>query len=335
MKRQTLLVLLVLFFLAFTFSSEGPLAAPYFEGKKITMIIGSEVGGGYDRMARLLARHLPKYISGKPTLIVENMAGASGMIAANHLYNIARPDGLTIGGFNQGLVFPQLLKGEGVRFDLAKYSWIGSAAAEASILTFRSDLPYKTFDDLRKVKEPIALASTGVAHQNYQFPNLLKEFVGINFKMVFYPSTGAGMLAVERKEVDGMAVFFSSGKPFIERGLVKPLVRGRISEPGIENLPADEDLATTNLGKTIMAIRSSPEQIARAYVAPPGTPADIMNILRDAFAKVARDPELQEDAKKLRMKVDYLPAEECLKALHYILNQPEDVVKELSKYIKF
>ncbi len=334
MKRRRLLVVVALFVLGLFISSKG-LAAPYFEGKKIVMIIGSEPGGGYDRMARILARHLPKYIPGKPSIIVENMPGASGMIAANHLYNIAKPDGLTIGGFNQGLVFPQLLKGEGVRFDLMKYSWIGSTASEASILTFRSDLPYKTFDDLRMLKEPIALATSGVGQQNYQFPILIKEFVGINFKMVFYPSTSAGMLAVERKEVDGMAVFFSSGKPFIERGLVKPLVRGRISEPEIESLPVDEDLATSKLGKTIMAIRSLPEQIARAYVAPPGAPGDVMEILRDAFAKVTRDPELTEEAKKMMMKFNYLSAEDCLKAISYILNQPEDVVKELGKYIKF
>jgi len=143
------------------------------------------------------------------------------------------------------------------------------------------------------------------------------------------------MLAVERKELDGRGASFSSVKPFIDRGLVLPLIRGRISQPGIEKLPVDEDLAKEARGKTIMAMRSAVDGIGRPYVAPPGTPAEVMNILKDAFAKVAKDPEAAEDAKKMKMDVHYVPAEECVKVVRDLLAQPEEIVKEFSKFIKF
>lgn len=311
------------------------LAAPYFEGKRITIVVGYAAGGGYDRMARVLAKHLPKYIPGKPTIIVENMPGASSIIASNYIYNVAKPDGLTIGSIERGLPIAQLLKAEGIKFDLTKYSWIGSVASEATVLTLRTDLPYKTFDGLLKAKSTIMLGCTGPGDNAAQFSLLLKEFVGVNLKLINYPSNADIWLAIERKEVDGVGGSYTSMKPVIERGLIRPLVRSRLSEPGIEDLPVDEDLTADKMGKTIMAIRTAPCRVGRPYVAPPKTPADIVNTLRDAFGKAAQDQELKEDSKKLLITIDYLPADECLKVLNYVLNQPEDIVKEMSKYLKF
>ena len=152
MKKQILCSLICLFVL-FSFISPGsPLAAPYYEGKKITMVVGFGVGGGYDRVSRVIAKHLPKYIPGKPVILIENVPGASSMIAANRIYNLEKPDGSAIGTINRGLPFAQLTKVEGARFDLLKYSWIGSMAVESTILGIRSDLPYKTFDQLLKSK---------------------------------------------------------------------------------------------------------------------------------------------------------------------------------------
>lgn len=334
MKRKTWFVG-SFFLLVILFSPVSPLAAPYYEGKTINIIVGFPPGGGYDRMARLLAKYLPQYIPGNPTIIVQNMPGASSIIAANYIYNIAKPDGLTIGSSEAGLTFAQLLKSEGIRFDLRKYSWIGSTSIETALFVIRTDLPYKTVDDLRMAKEPIHLASTGPANQNHQFPILLKEFLGLNFKMIVYPSSAANLLAIERKEVDGRGGLYSALKPLIDRGLVRPLIRGRVTEPETESLPVDEDLTTNTTGKTLMAIRSTPERFGKPYAAPPGTPADVMNILRDAFAKVIKDPELKEDSKKNMLTVKYAPADEYMKMLNYVLNQPEDTAKEFSKYIKF
>ncbi len=310
------------------------LAAPYYEGKIITVIVGNAPGGGYDRLARTIAKHLPKHIPGKPTVIVQNMPGASSMIAANYLYHIAKPDGMTIGALNRGLPFAQVLKAEGVRFDLPKYTWIGSAAVEATILALRTDLPYKTLDDMRKAKSPIILGATGPTDTGGQFPLLLNAYLGLNVKLVNYTSGADIQLAVERKEVDGRAAAYSTLKPFIERGLMRPVIRGRVSEAGIDHLPANEDLTTDKRAKTILAMFSGVELIGRPYVASPGTPLKVAKILREAFGAVVKDPELKEDIKKAGMGVQYVPAEECLKVLNYLLSQPDDIVKEFGKYIK-
>lgn len=335
MKRKTL-YLLIIFFTTLVFISPIELmATQYYENKVIKIIIGHEAGGTYDLMARLLARHLPKYILGKPTIIVENMPGAGSIIAANQLYNIAKPDGLTIGAFDRGLPFAQLLRANGVKFDITKYSWIGSAAVTATVLALRTDMPYKTFDDLRKASEPIYLAAVSPATTDYQFPILLKEYLGLNLKMVIVPSGAAGKLAIERKEVHGKAGSYMALIDLIERGVLRSLIRGRISEPGIEKLPVNEDLTTDNKGKALMAMLSAPDQIGRPYVAPPRTSPEVMNILRNAFANVLKDPELQKESKKLNMPVKHVPPDECLEVLNYIFNQPEDIVKEFGKYVKF
>src|SRR3954452_19316093 len=135
--------------------------APSFAGKTVTIVVGYKPGGGYDATARLLARHLPDYLPGKPTVIVQNMPGGNSIISANHMYNVAKPDGLTIGTFNRNLPIAQLTKVQGVKYDMLKFAWIGSAANEATILAIRNDLPYKNFDDLRKAKENVIIGSTG------------------------------------------------------------------------------------------------------------------------------------------------------------------------------
>src|SRR4051812_45815758 len=215
-----------------------------FAGKTVTIVVGYKAGGGYDATARLLARYLPKHLPGKPTVIVQNMPGGNSIIAANHMYNVARPDGLTIGTFNRNLPIAQLTGVEGVKFDMRKFAWVGSAANETTILAIRTDLPYKTFEELRKAKEPVVIGSTGPGANTHDFPLLLKDLLGVNLKIVSgYSSSADIMLAVERKEVDGRAGSFTSLRPFIERNLVKPIVRARSTEPGLENLPVDESFA--------------------------------------------------------------------------------------------
>jgi tripartite-type tricarboxylate transporter receptor subunit TctC len=311
-------------------------AASYYEGKTITIVVGYKPGGGYDRYARLVGKHLPKYIPGNPAVIIQNMPGANSIISANHIFGAAKPDGLTIGTFNNGLVIAQLTKVEGVRFDLRKLSWLGSVASDAAVLTLRTDLPYKTVDDMRKAKEPIIIGSTGPGSSTYDLPALLKEFAGLNLKLIpGYSSSADVMLAIERKEVDGRAGSYASILPFIERGLVRPLIRTRVRVPEIAKLPVDEELATTPKGKAILAIRSTPEIIYRPYAAPPGTPAETMKVLRDAFAKVTSDKDLLAEAKKTSLPIDYVPADEALKVVIEVLAQPPEMAQEIAKYIKF
>jgi tripartite-type tricarboxylate transporter receptor subunit TctC len=310
-------------------------SSPY-AGKTVTLIVGYKPGGGYDRVARLLARHLPEHLSGSPTVIVQNMPGANSVIAANHVYKVAAPDGLTIGTFNRNLPIGQLLKVDGVQYDMLKFAWIGSAASESTILAVRSDLPYRTFEDLRKAKEPLIVGATGPGANTYDFPLLLKELLGVNLKIVSgYSSSSDIMLAIERKEADARAGSYSSIVRFIDRKLVRPLIRARASEPGIEKLPVDEDLAPNARARTIMALRSAPEVVGRPYVMPPGTPDEMVKVMRTAFARTIDDPALKAEAKKAKMDLNYVSGDEALKIMKDVLNQPKDIVDEFSKYIKF
>ena len=316
-----------------------PLAAaaqPNFSGKTVTLVVGYKPGGGYDATARMLARHLPNHIPGKPTVIVQNMPGGNSIIAANHIYNVAKPDGLTIGTFNRNLPIAQLTGVQGVKYDMTKFEWIGSAANETTILAIRNDLPFKTFDDLRKAKENVIIGSTGPGANTHDFPLLLKDLLGVKLKIVSgYSSSADIMLAVERKEVDGRAGSYTSLRPFIDRGLVHPVIRARSSEPGVEKLPVDESFAQNPRAKAIMALRSAPEVVARPYVLPPKTPAEIVKAYREAFAATIKDPALVAEANKAKFDLEYTSGDEALKVMKEVLSQPKDIVDEFSKYIKF
>ncbi|MGH8742168.1 MAG: hypothetical protein ACREUN_14710, partial [Burkholderiales bacterium] len=221
-------------------------------------------------------------------------------------------------------------------FDMTKFAWIGSAASESTVLAIRSDLPYKNIEDLKKAKEPIIIGATGPGANTYDFPLLLKEMLGLNLKVVSgYSSSADIMLAIERKEVDGRAGSFSSIRPFIDRKLVIPVIRARAVEPGIEKLPVDESLAPNPRAKAIMALRSAPEVIGRPYVMPPKTPAELVQMMQTAFASAIKDPELVAEAKKAKAELEFVGGKEAVEVMQEVLDQPQDVVKEFSKYIKF
>jgi tripartite-type tricarboxylate transporter receptor subunit TctC len=311
-------------------------SAQYYAGKTVTIIVGYKTGGGYDATARLLARHLPKHIPGKPTVIVQNMPGANSLIAANHVYSVAKPDGLTIATFNRNLPIAQLTGVQGVKFDMTKFAWIGSAASESTILAIRTDLPYRSFEDLRKADKTVVIGATGPGANTYDFPLLLKELLGANLKIVSgYSSSADIMLAIERKEVDGRAGSYSSIRPFIDRNLVRPVVRARATEAGIEQLPVDESLAPNARAKAIMALRSAPEVIGRPYVMHPNTPGEHLKTMREAFANAIKDAELVAEAQKAKMELEFVHGDEAVKVMKEVLSQPKDVVDEFSKYVKF
>lgn len=335
MRRLSARHLLVMLLLSVIVGWGEAHAAPYYEGKTITLIVATNPGGGYDRTGRLVAKYLPKYIPGEPTIIVENMPGAGHIVAANYIYNKAKPDGLTIATMNRGLVFAQLAKAPAIRFDIRKFAWIGSVAVEPEVLFIRNDLPYKTVEDLRRAKGPIPIASEGPGTTSYQFAMLLNAFAGFNFKTITYPSGSASRLSLERKETDARVGSYSSDKKLVARGVLRPILRGSVSIPELESLPVNEDFAKDSMGKTLLAMLNSVDRIGRPFMAPPGTPPNVMGILRDAFAKVTKDPGLLADAKKLRIEIDFAPEDQCMKVLNYELDQPKNVLREFAKYVKF
>jgi tripartite-type tricarboxylate transporter receptor subunit TctC len=224
----------------------------------------------------------------------------------------------------------------GVKFDQTKFAWIGSPASESTVLAVRADLPYKTFDELKKAGKTLVAGATGPGANTYDFPLLLRELLGGDLKIVSgYAGSSDIMLALERKEVDLRAGSYSSIRPFVDRGAVRLLIRGSAVESGIENLPVDEELAPNAKAKAVMALRSAPEIVGRPYVLTPGTPDDIVNTMRKAFADALKDPELLAEAKKNKMRLKFMPGDEALKVVKDVLSQPKEVVDEFGKYIKF
>jgi tripartite-type tricarboxylate transporter receptor subunit TctC len=308
--------------------------ANFYEGKTITVYLGAK-SGSLAVAAQIVTHHLGKYLPGKPTVILQHMPGAAHLLATNHVFNVAKPDGLTLLASNPNVAIAQLSKVEQVRFDVRKFQWIGSSGADGVALSIRADLPYKTFDDLRKADRELVAGTTGPGSNAHDFPLLLKEFAGAKLKLVSgYPANSDVLLAVERKEVDSWSALATTIKLAVDRGVVRPLVRGRVATPGFENLPVDEELATNPLGKSLMAIKSIPQAIGRAFAAAPGTPADRLAMLREAFAKVVKDPEFLAEGKKAKIDFSFISHEQVLKDFNALLNQTPETLKEMGKYIK-
>jgi tripartite-type tricarboxylate transporter receptor subunit TctC len=157
---------------------------PYYQAKTITIVVGTVAGDLYDLYARAFGQHMGKHIPGQPNIIVQNMPGAGHMIAANYLYTVAKPDGLTIAGILPSLYFEQLIGRAEVKFDWAKYAWIGNATKSPQVLYMRSDAPYKTIDDVRQAKDPPKCGTTGTSNKGYFVPKLLEETVGAKFTVI-------------------------------------------------------------------------------------------------------------------------------------------------------
>jgi tripartite-type tricarboxylate transporter receptor subunit TctC len=309
--------------------------APFYEGKTITIVIGTASGGSIVA-ARIIARHLGKYIPGNPAVVVQSMLGGAHIVASNHIFNTAKPDGLTLLAANPNIAIAQLIKVDGVRFDVRKFEWLGSSGSDGVVLTIRSDLPYKTFDELRKADRELVVGTTGPGSNAHDFPLLLKEFAGAKFKLVSgYPANSDILLAIERKEVDVWAAFAATVRPVVQRGTVRPLVRARVSSPGFDDLPVDETLTTNAIGKALMSIKTAPLLVGRPLAAPPGIPADRAGLLKDAIAKALKDPELEADGRKAQIDFQHISADEVSKAITAILHQPSEVQQEMVKYIKF
>src|ERR671922_2138450 len=304
MKRMSILTVLWSFSMIILIAPSARGQGNFYEGKTVTLIIGAKGAGSLIAATQIMAHHLGKYIPGKPTVIVHEMPGAAHLLATNHVFNVAKPDGLTILASNPNVAVAQLAKVEQVRFDVRKFHWLGSTGADGVALSIRNDLPYKSFEDIRKVNQELIVGTTGPGSNAHDFPLLLKEFAGAKFKLVSgYPANADVLLALERKEVDVWAAFATTIKLAADRGAVRPIVRGRVALPGWEHLPVDEDLATSAVGKAIMGIRAAPLAIGRAVAAPPGTPADRVQLLRDAFARAVKDPEFIAESKKAKIEV--------------------------------
>ena len=204
----------------------------FFQGKTVRVIRGGQPGDLYDLWTRHIATYLGKHIPGNPSVMVQNMPGAGSVIAANHVYNVAKPDGLTMGSLNPGLYIDQLVGRKEVQFDWAKFNWLGTPEQTELLVLFRGDTPYKTIDDLRKAAEPPKCGSTGTGSITYHTPKLMEEIFGVKFNIIAgYQGAADIDLALERGELhcrrNHHRGFFRPGTAhrLVQEGFTRPLSR--------------------------------------------------------------------------------------------------------------
>ena len=319
--------------------------APFYAGKTITIIAGTKAGDVYDTYARLFAEHLPKYIPGNPNIIVQNMPGAGSMIAANHLYSVAAPDGLTIGAIFPALYFDQIVGRKEVKYDWAKFIWVGSPVTSNHLLYMRADTPYKTFDDVVKTSTPPKCGASGTSSTGYYVPKLLDEVVGSKFDVVLGYQAGQDIdLAVERGELACRAftvTAFFAREPFIswrKNNFVRVLVQtGHKRDRRLQDTPTIYELMdrfkTSTGGRNLTTLVLAGGQFGRPYVLPPNTPPERVKIIREAFQKVLADESVLAEGKKRKLEFDPTSSQDLEKLAKEVMSQPPEIVAKMKQLL--
>jgi tripartite-type tricarboxylate transporter receptor subunit TctC len=318
---------------------------PFYQGKTINIIVGTKAGDVYDLYPRLLAEFMPKYIPGNPNIIIQNVPGAASLIAANQVYNVAKPDGLTLGAIYPALYFEQLIKRPEVKFDWNKFAWIGSTVTSNHLMYMRADTPYKTLDDVRKASTPPKCGATGVTSTGYYMPKLLEETIGTKFDIVSGYVSGQDIdLAVERGELQCRAftiTAFFAREPFIswrKRNFVNVLFQtGTKRDARLKDTPTIYEFMdkykTNESGRRLAKVILASGDFGRPIVAPPGVPVERLKILRDAFNKSVNDPALLAEAEKRRLEMDPSTAEELDALTKEVMAASPDVVQRMQKLL--
>jgi tripartite-type tricarboxylate transporter receptor subunit TctC len=318
---------------------------PFYQGKNVTIVVGFLVGDGYDLWARALAAHIAKHIPGIPNIIVQNMPGAGGMIAANYVYNVAKPDGLTLASTGPSLYLDQLVGKKEVQFDWAKYTWIGSTEKTPWLLYMRTDAPYKSLEEIRKASDPPKCSATSTGTSGHFVPKLLEEALGLKFRLVMgYKGGGEQDLALERGEVQCRSLSiptFYAREPFgtwRKNNLVRVLLQtGRKRDPRAAEVPTIYELMNEyktpeTTRKLVTAILASGD-LGRPFMAPPGVPPDRARILRQAFMKTMTDPGFLDEVKKKKLEADPSSGEELETIVRETMTQPREVVERMKKIL--
>ena len=321
----------------------GQAQAPSFQGKTVTIIVGTGAGDLYDLYARAIGLFLGKYLPGNPNVLVQNMPGAGHMIAANYIYNVAKPDGLTMGAVNAGLYFEQLIGRGEVKFDWAKYNWIGNATKSPQVLYMRADTPFKTIEDVRTAKEPPKCGTTGLSNMGYFVPKLLEETVGAKFSVVSgYQGGNEIDLGVERGEIQCRSLSteaYFSREPFHtwrKNGFARELAQGgKARLEKLATVPTIYELMdkykTPESGRRLATALLASGEFHRPYLAPPNMRPEVIRTLREAFNKTMKDPDFIAEAKKKRLDLDPTTGDEVQAIAGEVLAQPKDVIERLKK----
>jgi tripartite-type tricarboxylate transporter receptor subunit TctC len=287
----------------------------FYAGRTIDLYIGYSVGGGYDVYARLLARHLGKHIPGNPNVIPKNMEGAGSLRLANWLYVAAPKDGTAIGTISRGAPFDALLGRPGIQFDANKFTWIGSANDEVSVCATWHASGVENFEDLR-TKE-IVVGAAGAAADDDQFPRVINGVLGTKMRVVSgYPGGNDVVLALERGEVSGRCGWSWSSLKTAQAAWLSGKKINIIAQLGLSkhsdlpNVPLILEFAKTEQQQKILRLIFARQGLGRPFLAPPGVPADRVQILRKAFMATMKDPDFLAEAERGKVEIRPLSGEQ-------------------------
>ena len=334
---------LIVAFLTFSGFTFAPAHAQdgFYKGKTARIIVGAAAGGGYDTYSRTLARHLGKHVPGNPTFIVENMPGAGFLISANHMYNVAKPDGLTIGHFIGGLFLQQLLGKEGIQFDARKFDYVGAPAQDNYVLAVSKSTGFVSIEQWLSSKTVVKLGGVGVGSATDDIPKVLKETIGLPVQIVSgYSGTSTVKLAFNSGEVQGICNAWESLKatwrPELDAGALNILLQNiPKSHPDLPKIPLAINFATTDESKKLInALVHSVGPTARPYLLPPGTPKDRVQILRRAFMDTVKDPEFIADATKAKLDLNPLEGAELERNVHAVFDLDAALVQRAKNILK-
>jgi tripartite-type tricarboxylate transporter receptor subunit TctC len=316
-------------------------AAPFYDGKTIRVVVGYSAGGGYDAYARTLARHWGKHIPGNPATIIENMTGAGSLLAANHLYKVAKPDGLTIGHFNGGLFFNQVMGQPGIEFDARKFEFIGAAIKEEVAFAFAKASGITSIERWMASKEPVKMG--GVAPGAFAPDNVIRivrAALGLPIQLVSgYKGTADIRLAVENGELAGSswgwASMRSTWRKSLDSGDVVVVLQA-VPKPfgDLPRVPLAINLAKTEEARQLIELGiHSPSIFARPFVLPPGTPKDRVQMLEQALEQTLKDKEFLAEAEKAKLDIEPVTRAELEKSVGGIFKLNPALVAKLNEIL--
>lgn len=324
----------VLASLLFALPHVGRAAEPFYKGKTIVTIVSTAPGGSYDLVARTVARYLPNYIAGAPTVIVQNMPGGGGKTMSNYLYNIAPKDGTTIGILNETLGLDQILT-DNSYYNTARFEWLGRVSTTTTLIMVYKNAPVHSLADIKTTQT--LFAGQGKSSQTYMLPTLMRTLLGFKTKVVMgYSSAPEIFAAMERGEVNGrtgdMNALVASHPQWATDGTIQFLGEFSFADkPSRPGLPLLMPMAPDEKSRAILELVGSFMQFGYPYAAPPGTPAARLAMLRIALAAVLRDPAFLADMKRMRLTVAPQSPEYLAKIAGKFADVSPDLVSAMKK----
>lgn len=316
---------------------DGNAQANFYEGKTIRIVVGFSPGGGYDALARMLSRHMPKYIPGHPTILVENMTGAGSLLAANHIFKVAKPDGLTFGHFSGGFAYSQVMGQPGIEFDVRKFVFLGAVARDESAIALTKASGITSMEKWFAAKTPVKLGTTGPgAFGTDNVVKVIKAALHLPIQVISgYKGTADIRLAAESGEIDGSTWGWDSMRgtwqKAIESGTVVIVLQAVPKPfPDLPNVPLAISFAKTAEAKQLIEYGIHyPSKITKTLALPPGTPAERAQVLRKALQETVKDPEFIAEADKAKIGLAPVTAEDMRQTVEGIFKLDAGLLAKL------